>query len=259
MLKFLENYFINRKLSSTESSSKTLNIQKNLENPQRVVVLYNENLKAMKDVFAARETLAGKYPSAKVEFVFFRYNPLYRDIFPHESHSAGMPSPREFMELEAIRKIRGQKGIDMLFDMTTFDLRLRKIIVRTLKPGISISLFESGAEEDYNILLKNPKSNPLSLFSSLNFEVKDSPANERLSAMREKTKPPLFDIVIIGSSRKMKNEMKRAFKEQKKLLMIENPYEQLDFSSFLSIKNCADIKNDSLYDDDIAFIKGFRI
>ncbi|MGE3062251.1 MAG: hypothetical protein AB7T10_01275 [bacterium] len=260
MLKILEDFFINRKLSTLKKTNKTLNIQKNLENPARILVMYNENLRASKDVFSVSETLKARYPQAKVEFLFFRFHSFYREIFSVCGIFIDIPSLRHFTELEELKKHITQHGhYDMLFDMSTFDIRMRKMVVRTINPGISIALFENNAEEDYNILLKNSKPDWMSIYETLNYKLVESTFKDNLAAIKEKNKPGEFEIVILGSSRRMKNEMKKAFKERKKFLLVENLSKQLDFFSFMSIRNCKNIKNDSSLDEDIRFIKGIEV
>ena len=260
MLEFLKNYFINRKLNSLAVNNKTLNIQKNLENPERIVVLFNENLSASKEVFSLSETLKLRYPLSKIEFAFFKYHSFYKEIFQGKSIYLDVPSPKNFEELDSARRIREEKNqVDMLFDMTTFNIKLRKMVLRTIRPSISISLFEPDAEEDFNILLKNSKPNWTTIYSSLNMKINEIPFKDGVSHMKEKTRGGDFEIVILGSSRKMKNEMKRAFKEHKKFLTLENISNQLDFFSFLSIRECKNVVHDPILDSEIKFIKSIEI
>lgn len=174
MIKILSDYFINRRLSSLEGMKKTLNIQKTLENPLKITVLFNENLKSMQDVYSIERTIQNHYKNSRLEFIFFKYHMLYKDIFKHKSHYENIPAPSKFIELESIKKRTVSAGApDILFDLTSFDIRIRKMIIRTIKPASSVSLYESGAEDDYNILFKNSKPDSFSIFRALNFNIEE--------------------------------------------------------------------------------------
>ncbi|PIP12864.1 MAG: hypothetical protein COX48_05985 [bacterium (Candidatus Stahlbacteria) CG23_combo_of_CG06-09_8_20_14_all_34_7] len=260
MIKLLRDYFIKRRLSSLSSFNKTLNIQKTLENPKKIIILYNEQLTGITDLFSVKKTIENHYIESSVEFVFFTYHLLFRDIYKFKHYCVKVPSPSKFTELDNIKKITtGSEGIDILFDMTSFDIRLRKIIVRTLNPKLAISLYEEGAEDDFNILFKNSKPNLFSIFRSLNFTIELSELKENIFDVTKGIKLEDFDIILIGSSRKVKNEMKRALKEQKRFLLLENMSKQLDIFSLMAIKKCKNIIYDYNLKENLDFIKNVNL
>lgn len=259
MIKILSDYFINRRLSSIDGLKKTLNIQKTLENPLKITVLFNENLKSIQDVYSIERTIQNHYKNSQIEFMFFKYHMLYKDIFKHKSHYENIPTPSKFIELDSIKKHTVYAGApDILFDLTSFDIRLRKMIIRTIKSASSVSLYENGAEDDFNILFKNSKPDSFSIFRALNFNIEESALSENLKSVKSEIKSNEFGLVLAGSSRRVKSELNKAIKGQRRFLLIEDLSKQLDLFSLASIKNCKEVICDENIREEIAFIKNLN-
>lgn len=259
MFKFIDDYFISTKLKQFKNDKSIINVQKSFENPKKIMVMWSEKLKNIEYLFSVKETLEKKYPQSELFLMFISHPKLYKEVMPDNSFFSKIPKPRYFYELDDVLKIRNiVKQIDIFFDLTSIDERLRLMFLNTLKPTVSVSAYSPLIKEDYNILFKLEKGTPLTIFELLGFETIKKSFISELSEINKNMKIEKYEYVLIGKSRSVRNAMNRCIKDGSKFFYIDDFNEKIDLFAVSAMRNCKNIIYDPILTEDIEFISSTK-
>ncbi|MEO0238080.1 MAG: hypothetical protein ABIN35_07600 [candidate division WOR-3 bacterium] len=261
MIKILENYFLKKKVKSIGTEwKKQINTSTLFDGINNVVVIWNNEINSLNSFLTFDRSLKHKLKNLNVYYFILPYFTLYKDLFHQENiEELVKPKPIKFQELEKIIEFKKKlKEIDLFIDLSNIEKDYRKLFIRTLKPSVSITFFEEGIEEDFNILFKSNDKKPVTLLKLLNFDIIDESFLEYLKIRIEKLNITVFPLVLIGKSSKVLKEKKKAEKEKKRFLYISELNNELNIVNFYHILKTKELVFDDNFTDEVGFIKSFK-
>lgn len=261
MIKILESYFLKKKIKKLgidwKSNIKTSSLFDQVKN---IVVVWNNDINSLKNFLTFDKSLKNRLSNSNVYYFISPYFPLYKDFFNQNIEELINPKPMKFLEIETILEfLKKIKKIDIYFDLSTNEKDYRKLFIRTFKPSVSITFFEEGLEEDFNILFKSSDKNPVTLLKLLNFDIVDENFSEFLQVKINSLNLTLFPIVLIGKSSKVLKEKRKLEKDGKRLLYISDLKKELNLVNFYHIQKTKDMIFDESLIDEINFIKSLTV
>ncbi len=252
-MRIINDYFINKKLKQLEFSKKILNIREDLDSVQTIFVIFNENIENTKYYLSIKQSLNEYYKDKEVYFLFFRFSEMYNDLNNIGNYSVSIPNPIKFKELDTFEVIRKRHKIDLLYDLSTIDFRYRLMIKRILNPKIAIAEYNEYLVNDFSILIKTG-NNPTNLFKMMGIDLFDINTINKLKERLNTIETSKLQYVFIGNSFSVKRKMKKAIKEKRNYLYIENPEKSLNIFYIKSILNANELFYDKKYGNIIKFI-----
>ncbi|MEO0288437.1 MAG: hypothetical protein ABIN00_02240 [candidate division WOR-3 bacterium] len=261
MIKILENYFLKKKVKSIGTEwKKQINTSALFDGIKNVVIVWNNEIDSLNSFLSFDKSLKNRLKNINVFYLVSPYFTLYKDCFYQEQiEELVKPKPIKFQELEKMYEFKKRlKEIDLFIDLSNIEKDYRKLFIRTLKPSVSITFFEEGLEEDFNILFKSSEKNPVTLLKLLNFDIVEENFSEYLKIKMEKLNITGFPLVLIGKSSKVLKEKKKAEKEGRRFIYISDLKNELNLVNFYYILKSKEIIFDENLSDEIGFVKNFK-
>lgn len=261
MIRILENYFLKKRINSIGTDwKKQIKTSSLFDDIKNVVVIWNNEIKTLNDFLTFNKSLKNRLKNVDIYYFVLPYFPLYKDLFNGENiEELIKPKPIKFIELEKmVEFVKKVKKIDLYIDLSNVEKDYRKLFIRTMKPSVSITFFEEGIEEDFNILFKSDDKNPVTLLKLLNFDIVDENFLVYLKVKMEKLNITVFPHVFVGKSSKVLKERKKAEKEGKRFLYISDLKNELNIVNFYHILKTKELFYDENISEEIRFIKSFK-
>ncbi|MEJ5306871.1 MAG: hypothetical protein WHT27_01030 [candidate division WOR-3 bacterium] len=261
MIKILENFFLKKRVKSIGTEwKKQINTSTLFYGIKNVVVIWNNEITSLNSFLTFDRSLKNKLKNVNIYYLIFPYFTLYKDFFNQENiEELIIPKPIKFQELEKMVEFKKKvKEIDLFIDLSNIEKDYRKLFIRTLQPSVSITFFEVGIEEDFNILFKSKDKDPVNLLKLLNFDIVDENFLEYLKIRIEKLNITVFPLVLIGQSSKVLKEKKKAEKEGKRFLYISSLKNELNIVNFYHILKTQELIFDENVSNEVTFIKSLK-
>lgn len=238
-MKIIDDIFIKHKLDKLKTPVRTLDM-KDMRDINSVLILWPHSLKSLKIFTNVTESIAQHYNVQPVVMTPVYYN-LYSKIQKKNIYDIDMPRATKFQELERIERIaKAMKHIDLYYDFSSYDIRIRAMIRRILKPDIAISFKEGNMEDDYNILV-SADNNPLKLLSMTGVEIGASDTADMLKKMKKRAKYSIYDNIVIGQSFSMRRRAEQLMKSAESVLYIDDLKTRMDDKMLFAISDAPNI------------------
>lgn len=243
-MKIIDNFFINRKLKEFPCNLNVMDMKNELSNIKNAVIIWPDSIINVKSIHTVVKSIEGCY-GFKPTILTTGYHRLYRELIKSKIHEIDIPKPTKFNELTRIHSIKSSlKSIDLLYDFSDADKRLRAMIKRILKPKVAISFKENAIESDYNILVAANKV-PVKLLKMMGLETKEVILSKILDKRKENKNVIEYDYVLVGESSSVKRKMKGLMKRSSKFLYISDIHRKMGIEYFIDIVRAKQIISDS--------------
>ncbi len=251
-MKIIDDYFIKQKLNKLRNPVIPLEINKELADVKSIYILWSDNIEQVTSFLPIVESIKKHYGIDPVILVD-SFALLYKDISKFEIKKISMPVPTKFAALDEFVRIRkAEKRIDMYFDFSRSDERIRAMIRRTLNPKISVSSKHMSMHDEYNIIAA--AENNLQLLKMMGIDTVSASA-ENIMNRAKGIVSTAYNYVLIGESLSVKRRARGLMSSENSILYINNLRDKLTLKHALSIGKSTHIIHDRAYTSDIDFIK----
>lgn len=252
-MRIIDNFFINHKLRRMSRPVKTLDM-KEMGEIDSVLILWPQTLRSSEMFITAVRSIAEHYHTDPVVMIPAFYN-LYSKICKKTLYDIKMPLPTKFSQLERVENIRKTMGsIDLYYDFSQYDMRIRAMIRRTLRPDISVSFKQNSMESDYNILV-SAGGDPLKLLEMTGIPISVENTADMLRNMKKNTRYSTYDHIVIGRAFGIRRRAEQLMKSSASVLYIDDLGVRLDDKILFAIADAPEIITDSENRDNADFIR----
>ncbi len=253
-MRFIDNYFITKRLKELEYKHDMMNIQENMKKAANIVIIIPTQISFIKNVFSIMRTIRSEYPEGKLSCMTLSYFHLYKEILEADLHTVSEPTPTKFRELDNIKLLKKKLGsIDLYYDFSDMKCEYKMMFKRILKPQVAVAMFDECLKDDFNILVK--AKDEINLLEMLGMNIDQSQAHEIIREKIGKISTEKFDIVYIGNDRKIRNGVKASMTQGRRFMHIADLDEKLSLSTIKHITNTREILTDKHNEEAVKFIR----
>lgn len=252
-IKFIDDFFINRKKNSLPNKNKVHNVKKQMESPSIIVVHTGSSLKQALESGTLHSTLKKRYSKSDIYLLVPAYEKLYNEIISENIIKVSEPMPTKFRELEIYKRVhRKLKNTDIYFDLSDYDPRIKIIVKRVFNPQFAVSTYNESLKDDYNILVKSSGSFR-DMLNMTGFEISED--KSFFDDVRELAHSRSALPVLIGNSRHIDSTAKQFNKQSKNFIRIKSPEKTLTKTLIADIIKSDNVIASRQYRSDIDYLK----